>query len=179
MHHWRPLLALGILVCTACPAAVIYKWTDASGLIHYSDQPVPGARRVEIVADVPIHGSPPPPPPSEASSAPSAPPLAVVPYSTFAISSPTPEQTFVSVDVPVSLSLQPKLQPAHVLGWTLNGSTLAADANQTHFTLSNLPRGAYTLSATISDRTTAQPVNSASVTFYVQRPSLLMPHHKH
>ncbi|MDE1922009.1 MAG: DUF4124 domain-containing protein [Gammaproteobacteria bacterium] len=178
MHHWRPLFALGMFVCTACPAAVIYKWTDASGIIHYADQPVPGAQRIEIVADVPTHGTPSPPAETAAPSRPSAPP-AVVPYTAFAITSPAPEQAFVSIDVPVQLSLQPKLQPAHALVWTLNGSTLTADAGLTSFSLADLPRGAYTLSAAIVDRASGTTQNSASVIFYVHRPSLLMPHHKH
>ncbi len=167
-----------MFVCTACPAAVIYKWTDGSGVIHYADQPVPGAQRIEIVADAPTRGAPPPAP---ADTAPASPPPrpATVPYTSFAITSPAPEQAFVSIDVPVSLSLQPKLQAAHTLVWTLNGTPLTGDADLTSFTLASLPRGAYTLSAAIEDRAGGGTLENASVTFYVHRPSLLMPQHKH
>ena len=37
---------LAALAAFAAQAAVIYKWTDADGVVHFSDQPVPGAEKI-------------------------------------------------------------------------------------------------------------------------------------
>ena len=37
---------LACLATFAGQAAVVYKWTDADGVVHYSDQPVPGAEKI-------------------------------------------------------------------------------------------------------------------------------------
>jgi glutaredoxin len=40
-------LGLALLLCAAGAGAQMYKWTDAKGVVHYSDQPPPGKARVE------------------------------------------------------------------------------------------------------------------------------------
>jgi len=49
LARWAPLgLGLGLLVCTAGASAQVYKWTDANGVVSFSDQPPPaGVRLVE------------------------------------------------------------------------------------------------------------------------------------
>lgn len=177
MHIWRQLIALGIFAACVGQAAVIYKWTDAQGIIHYSDQSVPGAQKILTNSTAP---APAPVPAAQPAPAPaSAAPAAGVNYSVFAIVSPKPDQSYFSEPVPVQLQLDPALQPAHKLDWYLNGSRVAGHANALQFTFGELPRGAYTLLATIVDATTGESASSQSVTFYVHRPSLLMPqHHK-
>ena len=44
---------LASLAAFAGQAAVIYKWTDAQGVVHYSDQPVPGAQKIYTTNPVP------------------------------------------------------------------------------------------------------------------------------
>ncbi len=174
MHLWRILIAFGVFAALSSPAAVIYKWTDASGVIHYADQPVPGAEKITTNSDAapngfqaPAAGAAPPPP--------AQPEPAAAAYTVFAIQSPTPEQSFFSEPVPVQLSLEPALQANHALTWTLNGKPLDGDSNRTQFTLQDVPRGAFSLVATIVDTATNETVKSASVTFYMRRPSLLSP----
>ncbi|NNM60782.1 MAG: DUF4124 domain-containing protein [Steroidobacteraceae bacterium] len=177
MHLWRTLLVTGIFVSCACPAATIYRWTDAAGVVHYADHPGPGAHQVTVNVDV-VKAVPTP-----VGGAPRAAPRvrhggAAIPYTHFSIDSPTQEQSFFSQAVPVHLTMQPALQPGHRLTWSLNGKNLAADANQIGFTLPNLPRGAYTLTATVSDVATRQALKNAAVRFYVHRPSLLNRFHR-
>ncbi len=51
-----PLVAVAVAVLAAAPvAAAVYKWTDASGRVVYSDQPPPGNAKVETL------NAPPPP----------------------------------------------------------------------------------------------------------------------
>jgi len=176
MHLWRTLLALCVFAALACPAAVIYKWTDAHGVIHYADQPVPGAIKITITADVAPAGAAPPIPAGAAPNPPVKSPAAG--YSEVTITSPAANQSFFSEPVPVSLRLNPDLQANDTLTWSLNGKALTAYANQPQFTLQNLPRGAFTLTAAIVSQDSGATIGGASVTFYVHRPSLLMPHHK-
>ena len=48
MHLCRSRIAYGLLAvfagCLSVQAAVVYKWTDADGVVHFSDQPDPGRR---------------------------------------------------------------------------------------------------------------------------------------
>jgi len=171
MQRWRILIAVGILAASACPAAPIYKWTDAAGVIHYSDHPGPGAHQIQIAVDVvsSVH-APATPAPVRQGAAP-------IPYAHFTIDSPTREQTFFSAAVPVHLTMAPALRPSDELSWSLNGKGLAGYTNQIGFSLPDLPRGAYNLVATVTDAASGAILNSATVTFYVHRTSILNPHH--
>jgi glutaredoxin len=40
-------LGLALLLCAAGAHAQMYKWTDAKGVVHFSDQPPPGDAKVE------------------------------------------------------------------------------------------------------------------------------------
>lgn len=48
MHQRYLAISLAAAMLCAAPgwAAVIYKWTDADGVVHFSDQPTPGAERI-------------------------------------------------------------------------------------------------------------------------------------
>jgi hypothetical protein len=182
MHLLRRPLALGLVASllaqapTLGRAAVVYKWTDADGVVHFSDQPVPGAEKVYTSSapsgiTVGPTGGPAakPPAPTEPSG---------FPYSVLAITAPVAEQTFVDEPVPVHLEMEPALQGSHQIVWLLNGKPLDEPPTATGFSLNQLPRGAYVLSAKITDPRTQESQSAASVNFYVQQPSLLMPQHK-
>ncbi len=170
MHRWRILIAAGVLAAGACPASAIYKWTDRAGVVHFADHPAPGAQKIQLDVDVVPAVRTTPIPASPQAGAP-------VPYVHFTIDSPTREQSFFNEPVPVHLTMQPALRPSDELRWTLNGQALHTDANQVGFALPGLPRGAYSLVATVIDRDSGESLNSASVAFYVHRTSILNPHH--
>jgi hypothetical protein len=179
MHPWRPWIALVALAAFAGQAAVVYKWTDAKGLIHYSDQPVPGAQRIYTTSSSMGTVAP---PGSTAESPPSvvqrdAP---VLGYTEFAIASPQPNQTFFGDEViTVSLSLDPSLRQNHVLTWRLNGQELQDQGpNAAQFDLPHLDLNTYILNATITDPQTGDSRSTDSVTFFVHQPSALSPQHK-
>ncbi len=63
--HRRPSAAavvlggLAVMLCAAMPAwAALYKWTDANGVVVYSDQPPPGNVKVETIAGPPPPANP-------------------------------------------------------------------------------------------------------------------------
>jgi Domain of unknown function (DUF4124) len=176
MHHLRLWIALPILAAFTAGAAVIYKWTDADGVIHYSDQAVPGAEKMVIStgAGNGVGGS------TRAQSAGSVQHPPSAPEPSMSIDSPAKEQVFFGDDiVPVHLQLQPPLQAGQSISWHLNGKTLDDQpANALSFTLQGLPRGTYAIAATVVDAGSGQSQSTASVTFYVRQPSELSPQHK-
>jgi hypothetical protein len=184
MHTCRSWILVGAcaswLVPFAAHGLAVYKWTDAQGVVHFSDQPVPGAERV-LTSSAPEHAgilgqtapgpaSPPPKPKTER-------PLSAA---RIAIASPAPEQTFSGGEsVPVSLSVDGDLKPSWTVVWTLNGAQVQGQsAAATSFTLTDLPRGVYTIEATVSDGATGESKSADAVTFNVIRPSVLSPQHK-
>jgi len=157
-------------------AAVIYKWVDADGVVHYSDQPSPGAERIVTAGS---------PSPSAAAARTSATgPLAPAPlkptgglnYTEFSIISPAPDQTFFGDDViAVHLGLNPSLRPNQTITWHLNGQQLDFPPTAVSFALPRLDRGTYSLAATITDQQTSESETSSTVTFFVRQASALSP----
>jgi hypothetical protein len=155
-------------------AAVVYKWTDADGVVHYSDQSVPGAEKIYTAGGTSAVKSS---AATDSSPAPGAQKQAPLGYTTFAITSPTPEQSFFGDEVvAVNLSLEPTLKPEQTITWHLNGKELE-DASA-HFAIAHMDRGTYVIAATITDQPTGESRTSDSVTFYVRQPSELSPQHK-
>src|ERR1700676_2300922 len=120
MHPWRPWIVLASLAAFAGQAAVIYKWTDSDGVIHYSDQPVPGAEKIFTASGSSTGGS------ASSTARPAnpgtpTPKKTVAPglnYSQFAITSPVPDQTFFGDDVISGrLTLDPALKPGQIVTW--------------------------------------------------------------
>lgn len=160
------------------PAAVIYKWVDADGVTHYSDQPVEGAEKI-YTASAPaasaaqktsnLNGLPAPPKKPGAMN-----------FTQFAITSPSADQTFFGDEiVGVNLLLAPELTATQTVTWHLNGKQLTDQApDTTHFTLQNLERGAYAIAATVTDQRTGESQSTDSISFFVRQPSALSPQHK-
>jgi hypothetical protein len=182
MHPWKPWIVLACLATFAGQAAVIYKWTDSDGVIHYSDQPVPGAEKIFTASSPSPAGST--PTAGTANPAGSAPKKKnVAPgleYDQFAITSPLPDQTFFGDDViNAHLALAPALKPNQTITWRLNGSQLESpDPTATQLTLPHLDRGTYTIAATVTDQATGESASTDSVSFFVRQPSLLSPQHQ-
>jgi hypothetical protein len=169
-------MASGLLAAFAAGAAVIYKWTDADGVVHYSDQAVPGAEKMTISGAV--NGSA-----ATHATAPQAPAARTqtgLAFTVLTIDSPAPEEVFFGDNsVPVHLRLEPPLQASQTVTWHLNGKQLEQAADAVGFTLPTLPRGTYVIAATVVDADSGQSQSTDSVTFYVRQPSELSPQHKH
>ena len=183
MRLCRSWLLFGLVSVLSAPpllrAAVVYKWTDADGVVHFSDQPVPGAEKI-ITDGTGTRGIL----NQSAPAVPSAQPKAPTALSTtqFSIDSPTPDQTFSgSESMMASATVDPPIQPNGPISisWSLNGSPLSDGDGSTRFSLpQDLGRGTYTLSATLTDRASGETKSAAPVTFNVLRPSLLAPQRK-
>jgi hypothetical protein len=181
MHPWRPWIVLASLAAFAGHAAVVYKWTDSDGVVHYSDQPVAGAEKIFTASSPTPGGSV--SPARTANPAGSPPRKIVAPglnYSQFSITSPLPDQTFFGDDViSVHLTLIPALKPDQTITWHLNGKQLEDQGpTATQFSLPHLDRGTYALAATVTDQTTGESASTDSVSFFVRQPSALSPQHR-
>jgi hypothetical protein len=168
---------MGLFAAFAAGAAVVYKWTDADGVVHYSDQAMPGAEK--IVTSSGAHSGP-----STRSAAPAAAPQTAVPsslnFSRFSITSPAQDQVFFGDDaIPVTLLVEPGLQPNQTLSWHLNGKELEdIGPGAVSFMLPPMARGSYAIAAIVTDQTSGASQSTESVTFIVRQPSELSPQHK-
>jgi Domain of unknown function (DUF4124) len=174
-------LVAGLLAAFAVQAAVVYKWVDADGVVHFSDQPSPGAEKIFTSSSTSAGSAPAARPPagSQAVSPSAGTATAGLGYSEFSITSPANDQTFFGDDVIAAhLNLAPPLKPHQSIAWHLNGKQLDAAPDAVAFPLPHLDRGTYALAATITDQGTGESQNSNSVTFYVRQPSALAPQHK-
>ena len=169
------LSALCALATSATFATTVYRWTDADGVVHLSDQPVPGAEKITI-GPPKLYGTPggptPVQPPRKPPDVPKA-PLARLGYTSIVLTSPTAEKTYIDEAVPVTLMLVPALRDQDIITWYLNG--VAQEEKGESFTYAHLDRGAYTLYATITDSNTQESTNSPTVSFYVRQTSILSP----
>ena len=180
MHPWRLCIALATLAAFAGQAAVVYKWTDSDGVIHFSDQPVPGAEKIYTATGSNKGAASPARPNLDAPAGSPQKEAPALGYSEFAIASPAPDQTFFGDEtIKVSLMLNPEIKANHTLAWHLNGQQLSDQGpNATQFNLPHLDRGTYAIAATITDAQTGESRSTDSVTFYVRQPSALSPQHQ-
>jgi Domain of unknown function (DUF4124) len=172
---------LAALATFAGQAAVIYKWTDSDGVVHYSDQPVPGAEKIVTGGGSSSSRAPAAPAGNNFGApnlgAPRKPASVGLGYAQMSITSPTPEQSYFGDEsVGVQLALDPGLKPGQSITWHLNGKQLSdQDPAATQITLPRLDRGTYVIAATITDGSSGQSQSSDSVTFYIRQPSALSP----
>jgi hypothetical protein len=162
-------------IALSAGAAEVWRWKDANGVVHYSDNPVPGAVRVTIgvaensgtpsstVDEAPMQLPPPPPrPPS---------------YTRCAVESPTPNQYFQGVQsITVSIAVEPLPQPDHRVQVLFDGAPVpdwAPDALT--YTFPEVYRGSHTLAVRILDAGGRALCTGPSSTFHLQQPGLLSP----
>ena len=88
-------VALGLLVgAGGAYATTMYRWVDAQGVVHYSDQPQPGAQSIQMQS-AQTYRAPAQPKPAANAAAPASgaqPPRFT--YRSCAITQPTAEQEF-------------------------------------------------------------------------------------
>ena len=167
---------LASLAAFAGQAAVIYKWTDSDGVVHYSDQSVPGAEKIYTATSAAAGAAS--PAASSDSRAPAKTDAAPLGYTLFSITSPTADQTFFGDEIVTAhLALEPDLKADQTITWHLNGRQLEQPPTSVRFALPHLDRGTYIIAATITDQATGESRTTDSVTFYVRQPSELSPLH--
>jgi hypothetical protein len=169
------LVLLGLLVTPFATAGEAYVWTDDDGVVHYSDRPVPGARKIELAE--PNTGQSPAPRRPEATSgeegAEPAEDATEFRYESLEIASPGAEETLWNIGgaLNVSLALSPPLQPGHQVRVYFNGNAQMKPG--TSFQINEVWRGVHNLQAEILDETGRMLIRSRASRFYVQQNSVL------
>jgi Domain of unknown function (DUF4124) len=175
----RQLLSLLLIAFVfAADAAETWRWKDESGVVHYSDRPVPGAERVDVQPRAQPGDSSTAASTSGAVIAPVAPQApTTVPYTSCVVTEPANDAVFNAVSsVSASLQIQPALQAGHRVQVMLNGQVYTAWADgQSSHVFTNPYRGSYTLSVRVLDAAGRPLCSGAPVTFHVRQPSLLAP----
>lgn len=172
----RAVLIAGVLCALAAVAQgssrELWTWTDANGVTHYSDTPVPGAKKVQLTgygAPVPTGSSTPAMPPSSRSQAGED---EAVSYRSIDVAQPTEGATFFGADATVNVVIDtdPVLAPAHRLALYFDGKLVQGATNSRQYTIGNLARGTHTLAAVVQDENGTELMRSPVRTFYVQQP---------
>jgi hypothetical protein len=168
-------LLLALAAVPAIAGQTVWKWVDEKGVTHFSDQPMPGATKMELnSAPSP---SPPPAPtytaPATTSTRPTGPA-----YSRLVVESPQQDETIANTGgkVTVRLASTPALGQGHVMALFLDGARVqdfppSAMAHE----LVEVPRGSHTLKAVVTTQQGEVIQESPATTFHVRQESIAKP----
>ena len=158
-----------LLAATLAVADGAWKWTDADGVVHYSDVPVAGAEVVDISAYNRDTGAR-----LSRSSAPAKSETTPEPeqsfrYTALSVASPSAEETLWNIEgvLNVSVTVTPALQSGHRIRAYFDGQErLVAGTN---FQIEEVYRGVHNLQVEIIDSTGKVMIRSQPNRFYVQQ----------
>jgi len=172
------LLALAAPVLSSTAAATdVWKWVDEKGVTHYSDQPVAGATKIEVRTGNVVDTSS----TSTSASSPAASPsaqAAAPAYRNFEIWRPEPDQSIINTggQVNVEIRVEPSVLPLHQLTLYLDGKLVTGfPRNTLSYGLSDVSRGAHSVSAVIMDQYSKTILESPTVVFHVRQESVAQP----
>lgn len=157
----------GLLFSTVGISAEVYKKVNPDGSVEFTDAP-----KNEDATPVPLSpmstfkATPAPP----ISSAPKASKPSAVKYSNVSITSPANEETIRdnAGNLTVTASVTPSLKSEHKMVLLDNGAAVS-ESTSGSFTLSNVDRGAHTLSIQVQDSAGKVLISSNPVTVYLHR----------
>ena len=156
----------------------LWMWKDANGVVHYSDVPGPGAKKVDLTV---IESQPRPTvapatkPASPGTAAQQA--AAAVSYTSLEIWQPENGQSFFEADSTVSVRIrsEPAVAPDDQLLLYLDGKLVEGPTNSLDYSLSNLERGAHSLTAQILDSRGKEKIRSQPVVFHKKQVTTIPP----
>jgi|SRR6185503_12055942 len=162
------------LLSGAAVAATVYKWVDAQGITHYSDQPHPEAQAIEVQPKNTVST-----PPVAASTSTGTPANAAagIPYQCRIIR-PENEEVFLNTStVSARLLLEPELVAGDQIAIAVDGKRLTGQPSMgTEFLLTEMERGSHSLMFVVFDRTGKKELcTTPSITFHVRQPSTQAP----
>ncbi len=137
----RGLILLSLLISLGAQAE-IYRWVDAEGRVHFSDQRAPGAEKLDVQSGF-VKKTEPETLPGPVSPDEFYPGL----YTRIDLLNPTGDQTLTdpAQGVPVSLHLEPALREGHQLRLLIDDQVMVLDRNQTQLRLKGLEAGRHRL----------------------------------
>ena len=154
-------------------AATVYKWVDAQGVIHYSDQPHPEAKQIDVQ---PINTVSTPPVANTSTTQP-ANAAAATRYQCELIRPENNEVFLNTSTVSTRLKLDPQLAVGDQIAVAVDGKRFKNQPTTSmEFLLSEMERGTHTLMMVVYDRTgQKQLCTTPTITFHVRQPSVQAP----
>ena len=175
----RSLILVALLVAVPVGAIEVYRWVDANGQTHYSDQWQPGAEKIRIATETPGSGGPQAGEPANSGGASGAaqPGKSGAHYESLEIARPAQEEVLWNIEgqLPVSVRVTPALQPGDGLLLFLDGKQQEVPAGSTEAQLPEVYRGTHTLKAQVVNEAGAVLIESPTINFAVRQTSLLNP----
>jgi hypothetical protein len=155
----------------------LWMWKDANGVVHYSDVPGPGAKKVDLTV---IEAQPRPtvaPAAKPATTGAAQPAAAAVTYTSLEIWQPENEQSFFEADATVNVRIrsEPEVAEGDRLLFYLDGRMIDGPLNSMEYTLTNLDRGAHALTARIFDAQGKEKIRSKDVVIYIKQVTTIAP----
>ena len=167
-------VCLALVAVPAFAAQTVWKWVDEKGVTHFSDQPVPGATKMELNS-APRSSSEPTPTytPPTTTTRPTGPA-----YARLAVESPQQDESIVNTGgkVVVRLATSPALAQDHVVSLFLDGAKVEGfPPSGSSYELSDVPRGTHTLKVVVSSQQGQMIQESQPTTFHVRQESVAKP----
>jgi hypothetical protein len=155
----------------------LWTWKDENGVVHFSDTPGPGAKRVDLVVTGPSSGTATAPAPATASAVAKPPAVPGVTYTSLEIWQPENGASFFDADATVNVRLrsEPELSADDSLLLFLDGKLVEGPVNSLDYTLSALDRGAHSITAQILDSKGKEKIRSAPVVFHMKQNTIIAP----
>jgi hypothetical protein len=171
----RPIILLLALFAADSALAQAYTWTDENGVVHYSDRPEPGAKRINLPESNIVRATAAPSGNAAAADSAESTPDQPFRYESLEVVAPSPEETLWNIDgvLSVSLALSPALQPGHQVRIYFDGN--ARVVSGTSFQLEDVYRGVHNIQAEILDEAGEMKIRSLPNRFYVQQTSVVRP----
>lgn len=173
----RPLALVGLGLLSAAAVAgeggatTVYKWVDAKGVVHYSDQPHPDAQKLEI-RGAQTFSAPAMPLNPAAPAEPEAQPAAA--YRSCIIAQPADQQMLMNVyRATAVVQTSPSLRPGDNVRLFVDGKVVPGSGTAFSFPVF---RGQHSVQAVIEDGSGQIVCETSTVTFFVHQPSIQNPH---
>jgi len=167
------IIIAALVLTPALASTIVYRWVDEQGVVHFSDQPHPGAQKMRV-EDAPTFSAPPVPSSSGArtSSEPGGPPPA-----SCSIASPTDQQMLMNAySVDGNIQMPPQVDPDDRVVLMLDGQVLTNAASLSGaFHIPQVDRGAHTLAAQVQAADGQVICQTPQITFFVHQPSIRNP----
>jgi hypothetical protein len=169
MRRYALTIILASLIAPALASTTVYRWVDEQGVVHFSDQPHPGAQKMHV-EDAPTFPATPVPqapgaaPPAGSGGAPTA---------SCSIASPSDQQMLMNVySVSGSIQMPAQVDQGDRVVLMLDGKVLAGAADLSgSFHISQVDRGAHTLAAQVLAPGGEVICQTRQITFFVHQPS--------
>ena len=171
MRKW--LILLSALSATAASSAPAWTWVDASGQVHFSDRPEPGAQQVELAGAQGFGGQTVAQAQTPARSGSPASDQALAPYRSIEIVSPAEQEVLWNIGamLNVQVQFQPAIRPGHRYNLLFDGQPRNLNTTSLRLVLPDVFRGTHTLQVVVVDAAGAEVQRSAGRGFTVQQTS--------